>query len=172
MKDTCQIGAGEANADERFTLLNYPHDIIKFSANPANSNFPEFLRLYQKGLSLREVSEETGFPLSTIRDILVLNKIPLRANRKATVDHSKKPQRAFWGQIPYGYNILDGKVVVDPREIKIVRKILDLHQKGTSFNAISIWLNSQKIPSKLNKKWSDKTVASIIRKHINQIEKP
>ncbi len=84
----------------------------------------------------------------------------------------QKPQRAFWGQVPYGYNILDGVVIVDPREIKIVRKILIHHQNGTSFNAISKWLNSQKIPSKLNKKWSDKSVASIIRKHINQIEKP
>ncbi len=121
---------------------------------------------------MREVSQETGFPLSTIRDLLDLNKIPLRASKKATADEPQKPKRTFWGQIPYGYNILDGKVVVDPREIKTVRKILDFHQKSTSFNAISKWLNSQKIPSKLNKKWSDKTVASIIRKHKNQIEKP
>lgn len=103
--------------------------------------------------------------------MLVLNKVSLRANKKATANDPEKPQRAFWGGIPYGYSVLDGKVVVDPKEIKVVRKILDLHRKGMSFNAISIWLNNQKIQSKLGKRWSDKTVASIIRRHPpNKIE--
>jgi hypothetical protein len=34
-----------------------------------------------------------------------------------------------------------------------------------SYNAISILLTNQKIPSKFAKRWNDKTVASIIRKH-------
>jgi hypothetical protein len=158
-------GAGGATIKEQLPMLTYPHDIINFFENPASSNFDDFLRLYQKGLSLREISEASGFSRSTIRDLLVLNKVPLRTNKKTTTEGSVKPQRAFWGAIPYGYTPLDGKLVIDPKEIKIVRKILVLHQKGTSFNAISIFLNNQKIPSKLGKRWSDKTVASIIRKH-------
>jgi DNA invertase Pin-like site-specific DNA recombinase len=114
---------------------------------------------------LKEVSLETDFPISTIRDVFVLNKVPLRSNQKTTASDTQKPQRTFQGGIPYGYNILDGKLVIDPREIKIVRQILALHQKGMSFNAISILLSNQKIPSKLSKRWNDKTVASIIRKH-------
>lgn len=160
-----QIGAGGANTDAHPRLLGYPHDIISFFKNPANSNFAEFLGLYQKGLSLREISEETGFPVSTIRDRLIANNIPLRANKKAIAKNPIRPKRAFWGAIPYGYAVLDGKVVVDPREIKIVRRILALHQKGMSFNATAIWLNNQKVPSKLGKQWSDKTIASIVRKH-------
>jgi hypothetical protein len=97
-----------------------------------------------------------------------LHKVPLRANKKSIADDPAKPQRAFWGPIPYGYSVLDGKIVVDPKEIKIVRKILALHQKGMSFNAISKWLNNEKVPSKLGKRWSDKTVASVIRKHQSQ----
>ncbi|MDD4973471.1 MAG: recombinase family protein [Bacteriovorax sp.] len=116
-------------------------------------------------MPLREISLETGIPKSTIRDVLVLNNVPLRSNKKTIADSPVKPQRAFRGAISYGYNILDGKIVIDPREIKIVRKILALHQKGMSFNAISIHLSNQKIPSKLGKRWNDKTVASIIRKH-------
>jgi DNA-binding transcriptional MerR regulator len=108
---------------------------------------------------------ETGFPVSTIRNILVLNKVPLRTNRKATKSVVKKPLRSFWGAIPYGKSVLDGKLVIDPRELKIVRKILALYKKGISFNAISKILNGQNIPSKLGKKWSDKTVASVINKN-------
>jgi len=157
-------GAGEANTDAHLCLLSYPHDIINFFQNPANSNFDEFLRLYQKGLSLKEVSQETDFPLSTVRDVLVSNKVPLRANKKAIPDDPEKPQRAFWGAIPYGYNVLDGKLVLDPRETKIVRKILALHQKGMSFNAIAKKLTQEKIISKTGRRWNDKTVAAIIRR--------
>jgi DNA invertase Pin-like site-specific DNA recombinase len=158
-------GAGGATTDEHLHLLYYPHDIIEFSHSPANSNFDEFQRLYQKGLPLREVSRETGFPVSTIRNILVLNKVPLRTNRKTTKLVIKKPQRTFWGAIPYGLSVLDGQLVVDPREIKIVRKILALYTKGISFNAISKILNGENVPSKLGKKWSDKTVASVVRRN-------
>ena len=165
LKISVTNGAHRANTDAHLRVLHYPHDMINFFPISANSNFDEFRLLYQKGLSLREISLETDFPISTVRDVLVLNKVPLRTNKKSTEHNAKKPQRTFRGGIPYGYNILDGKVVTDPREIKIVRKILALHQKGMSFNAISILLTNQKIPSKLGKRWNDKTVASIIRKH-------
>jgi hypothetical protein len=161
----CINGAGGATTDEHLYLLKYPHDIIDFSHSPSNSNFDEFHRLYQNGLSLREVSRKTDFPVSTIRNILVLNKVPLRTNAKATKSVVKKPLRSFWGAIPYGKSVLDGKLVIDPRELKIVRKILALYKKGISFNAISKILNGQNIPSKLGKKWSDKTVASVINKN-------
>lgn len=158
------IGAVEANTGEHLHLVNYPHDIIAFSQSPAKSNFDEFRRLYLKGFSLNEVSEHTGFPVSTIRDELLANGVPLRANNKASASDPKKPARAFWGSIPYGYTVLDGKLVVDPKEIKIVRKIMALHQKGVSFNTIAKTLTAQKVPSKTGRRWNDKTVARIIRR--------
>ena len=165
-----QDGAVTANADELAALVSYPHDTIEFSQNPAVSSLAEFRQLYLKGLSLNEVSEVTGFAVSTIRDLLIRNNVTLRAANKSTASDPKKPKRTFWGAIPYGYNILDGQVVVDPKEIKVVRKILELHRKGLKFNAIKRWLNDQKIPSKLSSKWNDKTVASIIRSHLKQSE--
>lgn len=145
-------------------MLSYPHDIIQFFQNPAKSNFDEFRQLYLKGLSLNEVSEQTGFPVSTIRDELIANGVPLRANNKVTANDPKKPARAFWGAIPYGYTVLDGKLVIDPKEIKIVRKILAFHKKGMSFNTIAKTLTAEKIPSKTGRRWNDKTVARIIRR--------
>lgn len=145
-------------------MLTHPHDIIDFSSNQAKSNFDVFRRLYLKGLSLNEVSEHTGFPVSTIRSELIANGVPLRANNKATANAPQKPARAFWGAIPYGYNNLDGKLVIDPRELKIVRKILALHKKGMSFNGIAKTLTAEKIPSKTGRRWNDKTVKRIIKR--------
>lgn len=107
-------GAGEANTGEHLPITKYPHDIIAFSQSPAKSNFDEFRRLYLNGLSLNEISEHTGFPVSTIRDELIANGVPLRANNKASANDPKKPARAFWGSIPYGYTVLDGKLEVPP----------------------------------------------------------
>jgi hypothetical protein len=97
--------------------------------------------------------------------VLVSKQIPLRANKKAKELGVAKPKRAFWGGIPYGSCVLDGKVVPNPVEIKVIRRIIALRKKGMSFNAIKKWLNSQKVPSKTGRSWSDKTVASILRKH-------
>lgn len=163
--NTLTNGAPEAKADERLHLLNYPHDIIPFSARPANAKFPEFLRLYQNGLSLKEISGQMGFPVSTIRGVLIENKVPLRANKKASANDAQKPKRTFWGGIPYGCCVLDGQVIPNPVEVKVIRQIVALWQKGMSFNAIKKWLISQKIPSKTGRGWSDKTVASIIRRY-------
>lgn len=102
--------------------------------------------------------------MSTIRDELITNGVPLRANNKTSAKDPKKPARAFWGSIPYGYTVLDGKLVIDPKEIKIVRKITALHQKGVSFNTIAKTLTEQKVPSKTGRRWNDKTVARIIRR--------
>ena len=145
-------------------LCTYPHDMIKFFASPANSHLDALRGLYQKGLPLRDISLETGLPVSTIRDVLVLGKVPLRTNQKTTDADPKKPGRAFRGAIPFGQNVLDGKLVVDAKEVKVVRKILAYNQKKMSFNAIAKQLNMDRIPSKLGRKWSDKMVAAIIRR--------
>ena len=157
-------GAGEAKTDAHLRLCTYPHDMIKFFASSANSHLDALRDLYQKGLSLRDISLETGLPVSTIRDVLVLSKVPLRTNKKTTDADPEKPGRAFRGAIPFGQNVLDRKLVVDAKEVKVFRKILAYNQKKMSFNAIAKQLNMDRIPSKLGRKWSDKMVAAIIRR--------
>jgi len=109
-------GAVEATTNAPLALIVYHHVIINLFENYANSNLDEFRSLYQKGLSLREVSAESGYPVSTIRDVLVLNQVPLRANTKAKENTPTRPQRAFRGAIPYGYSILDGRIAPYVRE--------------------------------------------------------
>jgi hypothetical protein len=145
--------------------LANPHDIIPFFVVRSKDRFAEFRELYEKGLSLREVSNRTAVSISTVRTTLVRNNVQLRAGKKANEKIRKKAQRAFWGAIPYGYCVFDGQIVMDPNEYKVVQMIPAQWQSGRSFNAIAKWLNGQRIPSKLRKKWSDKAVASVIRRH-------
>jgi site-specific DNA recombinase len=84
---------------------------------------------------------------------------PLNGNAK-NIDrlHTKRG-----GSTPYGYAYLDGKLLIDPKEQIIVRKILKLHQSEMSGNAIAKELNNQKIPSRNGKSWRPCVVRRIIK---------
>ena len=56
---------------------------------------------------------------------------------------------------------------MDAKETKIIRRIMKYKVMGMSFNAIAKLLNGEGTPSKLGKKWNDKTVAAIIRRHLS-----
>lgn len=104
-------------------------------------------------------------PVSTVRGSLLQGGITLRTNKKANGTTVKDQDRSFTGQIPYGYCLIDGELISDPKEQKIVRKILELWQSGMAFIAIKRWLNDKNIRSKHNRQWNDKTVAAIVRRH-------
>ncbi len=166
-----QNGAAEATTGEHPVNLSNYHDIIKFSGEKSNSYFADFFDLYQKGLSLNDISLKTNQAVSTIRTVLVDGGVALRTNKKANGTTIKESGRTITGQVPYGYCVIDGALVADPREQKVIQKILELWQSGMAYIAIKRWLNGKKIPSKWRRQWNDKTVAAIIRKHSNQTKK-
>lgn len=102
---------------------------------------------------------------------MVEGGITLRTNKKATPQPNKRKEKFFAGQIPYGYCLIDNKLVPDPKEQKVVRKIITLWQSGMAYIAIKRWLNNKNIKSKHNRQWNDKTVAAIVRRHLNNEKK-
>jgi len=65
---------------------------------------------------------------------------------------------------PYGYNYINGQLVINPSEAAVVRKIYDLYSRGRGVRQIIKWLNNPEhpIPSKTGKPWSDTTVSYIL----------
>ena len=58
----------------------------------------------------------------------------------------EKARQGLWngGQAPYGYKLVDGKLVINEEEAKIVRKIFETYvSSGISMRALSINLNQQ-----------------------------
>jgi hypothetical protein len=66
--------------------------------------------------------------------------------------------------IPFGHAWLEGKFVVEPREYKVVLKIMQLWQSGKSQTAIAAHLNSQKIPTRMGKRWFQSSVGAVIKR--------
>lgn len=66
--------------------------------------------------------------------------------------------------LPFGYGWLDGKLVVDPKEFRVVQKILQLWRKGQSARAIADYLNQQSIPTRMGKRWFHSSVNAVIER--------
>lgn len=66
--------------------------------------------------------------------------------------------------LPYGYDWLDGKLVVDPKEYRVVQKILRLWREGKSARLIAEFLNKQNIATRMGKRWFHSSINSVIKR--------
>jgi len=65
--------------------------------------------------------------------------------------------------IPYGYDYVDGKLLVNEDEAKQVKNIFQMYLNGLSMKKIADVLNSKSIPTKQNKTWGSQTVSMILK---------
>ena len=64
---------------------------------------------------------------------------------------------------PYGYDNIDGKMVVNREQAEVVRKIFDYFLSGDSASAVAKRLNEEGIPSKKGGQWCTGTIYKMIR---------
>jgi site-specific DNA recombinase len=86
---------------------------------------------------------------------------------EATVrGHLKRAEQGLWngGPAPYGYQVLAGKLVIDPETAPIVRGLFQAYaDQDISLHALARDLNARGIPSPKGKHWSACTVRLILR---------
>lgn len=106
----------------------------------------------------------TGYPFTTIRDLLVKNGVPLRINK--SVSSVGNLRRSFKNSAPppYGYCYLEGALAKDPREYPILQTIDQLRLRGETPTAIAKYLNLQKIKTRKGHLWKQPTVFYIIQR--------
>jgi len=73
------------------------------------------------------------------------------------------------GTISFGYAYLEGKLVRDPKEYKIVLQIQKLWREGKSCSAIAAVLNGQKTPTRMGKRWGKSVIARILKRHEEEL---
>lgn len=118
-----------------------------------------------RGLSLREIEEQTGFAKTSIRETLSSRGLPLRSITNRQAAKTSAPATMRPPIIPYGYAWLEGRLIVEPREYKVVLEVVRLWQKGKSLTAIAGYLNDKEVPTRMGKGWSHSVVGSIIKHH-------
>ena len=65
--------------------------------------------------------------------------------------------------IPYGYNYINGNLIINQNEAKQVKNIFLKYSKGLSMKKIANELNSENIPTKQNRNWGSQTVSLILK---------
>ena len=72
------------------------------------------------------------------------------------------------GAPQFGHVRIDGKVVKDPKEQKLIRLMISYWKSGMSFNAIAKKFNDQKIKPRTAKEWNNGTIRKIILRTISE----
>ncbi|MFD0768892.1 recombinase family protein [Bacillus sp. CGMCC 1.60114] len=68
----------------------------------------------------------------------------------------------YTGNIPFGYDRIDKKLVINKEESEIVKKIFDLYEEGNGYKTISNYLNDQGHRTKTGNLWSKPTIKATI----------
>ncbi|MFZ3579413.1 recombinase family protein [Virgibacillus sp. DJP39] len=68
-------------------------------------------------------------------------------------------QGKWMTQSPYGYELIDKKLVINEIEAKVVKRVFDYYiNKGWGFYSIAKKLNEEGVPSKQKKQWSIRSI--------------
>jgi site-specific DNA recombinase len=83
----------------------------------------------------------------------------VKFGQEQMVNELKRPG----GRPPYGFDLVDGTLVINEQEAPIVREIFDRYIHGTGLDSIAADLNLRGIPTKFGKEWSKVTVQNLLQ---------
>jgi len=142
-----------------------PHDSIRLYHLSRQGIFDRAAVLYESGTSLRSIACELNVSKTAVRQTLLDGGVELRPHSKRQLRSAALPSRISLRTAPYGYCLVEGKRVEDPKEASVLRLILKWNQQGMSHCAIARRLNEQSIKPRKARQWSQPTVGFIIKRH-------
>ncbi len=69
---------------------------------------------------------------------------------------------------PFGYDIADGGLVINEREAAVVRRICHWKRGGKSFAWIARKLNTDEVPTKKGKRWTERQIFRIVHNPLHR----
>jgi len=147
---------------------NYAHDFIELFQKDITRIFDICSPLYLQGYSLQEVSNQTGFPWTTIRNQLVKGGMTLRPNKSVSADQVLRQSFKSSTPPPFGYLYLEGRLQKDLKEFPVLQIIWKQWKLGQSATAITDYLNKKKFKTRNNKEWKRTTVLNILERFENK----
>lgn len=124
------------------------HDFIKSEVRTKVRILKTCALLSEQSQSLREMEERTGIAKTTIQE--TLRDLPRRSVKRKD------------GYPPFGYIYFDGKLVSDPKEQIVIRKILNLLEHLKGYQDIANELNAKKIRTRFGMQWRKSTIRSLV----------
>lgn len=81
------------------------------------------------------------------------------------VKREKKKNGLVYGRLMYGYDNINGELVKNDDEFKIIKRVKNLRSRGWSWRRISVKLNEDGVRSKEGKVWYDGSLFNMMRSY-------
>ena len=82
------------------------------------------------------------------------------------VKRNKKENNEVYGRLMYGYDNINGKLVINQTERSTIKRIKNLRSRKWSWRRISNKLNEEGILSKEGNKWYDGSLYNVMRNYL------
>lgn len=143
-------------------------DIIRFFPKQSQVVIEEIGPLYAKGLSISDISDQTGIKRGAIWRELKKHQKTLRSQDPVPFSRWRKGRGKTKARPPFGFSYLEGEVIRDPREYPQLKLILGLWNREISLSDLQRTLAEKKIKSRTGKAWSYNVLkAAVTRSYTN-----
>ena len=126
--------------------------------------------LRKKGADLVSLTEKIDTTTAAGRMVFQMlavlaefERVQIGERTKMALAH-KKANGEVYAPVPFGYQAIEGRLVVVKREAKIVAEILAMREAGASFAAIADAMNERGIEGKRGGRWFASTVRYMINR--------
>jgi hypothetical protein len=140
----------------------HPLDIIDFQPKRSIGIYEEISPLYQSGLSVSDIADQTGYRRTAIWKCLNDQQKLLRPQAPVSFDRWRKGRGKTRARPPYGFCFFDGEVVKNPSEYPTLLLIKKLRGRDLSITAIVEALAKKSFRSRMGKPWSYNVIKAIV----------
>lgn len=119
----------------------------------------------EQKMDIPAVSVRLALSLSTVRRVCRTRKIG-----NYSVDATGLVSRS--SQVPFGWDVVQGRLQHNPTEWKWVLEIHRLHLSGTSLNQIAATLTAKDVATKSGGRWFAKTISQILKFNSPHLSQP
>lgn len=141
-----------------------PLDIIEFFAKGSTRIIEIVGPLYEKGLSITDIAEQTGVKRYSIWKALKIHRKSLRSQDPVPFERRRHGRGKMKARPPFGFCYFQGEVIKDPKEYPTLILIQNLWKQGTSISSIVRHLDGKRFASRMGKPWSYNVIKATIRR--------
>jgi site-specific DNA recombinase len=127
----------------------------------------------RKDITLHSITENVDtsspsgrFMLTVFSAMAQMERETIVERTKGALEYKKSQGEKTGGDLPYGFNVIDGKLVENPSEQTVIRQIVFLRDKSFSYSSIAEKLNREGYKTKNNKAWRHTQVERVFRRAV------
>lgn len=118
--------------------------------------------IYFEKENINTQSMESELMLSILSGLAESESISISENNKWSIQKRFQDGTYKISYPPFGYKIIDGEMVINPKQAEVVKYIFSEALSGKSSQKIADSLNHQSIPSKKGGRWAATTIQGIL----------